>query len=120
MTTTHRCAGEAVRPAPITGAEAGARGLGGWINSGGKYYAAKWREHLKVAADLRATGNGPADPWLMRDGWIMVGCDGEVIALPTHISQPQLDTLSDILNTAHGTYRDVLRSSLRTLLQMAP
>jgi hypothetical protein len=93
--------------------------LGGWIAPDGRFYPAPWLHHLRVAAELRATGAGPADPWLMRDGWVMVRATGEVIALPGRAAQAQLDTLGDMLCAApHGSYRSLLRESLRTLLEM--
>ena len=108
------------RPRPVSGAEAGRKRLGGWIGNDGRFYAAPWLHHLRIAAELRATGDGPGDPWDMRDGWVMVRCHGEVIALPDRVSQAQLDTLADMLLAAPDTpYRSELMASLRLLLEMA-
>ncbi|TMC11711.1 MAG: hypothetical protein E6J41_05165 [Chloroflexi bacterium] len=108
------------RPASLSGTEAGRRRTGGWIAPAGTFYSAQYLHHLRVAAELRATGDGPGDPWDMRDGWVMVRCHGEVIALPDRVSQAQLDTLADMLLAAPDTpYRSELMASLRLLLEMA-
>jgi hypothetical protein len=75
--------------------------------------------HLRIAARLRATGDGPVDPWTMRDGWVMVRATGEVIALPDYLSQPQWNTLGDMLIAApDGQYRSRLLDSIHTIQQL--
>src|SRR5215472_8629274 len=97
------------RPASMLPAEAGTTRRGGWIAPCGEFYpCARW-EHVQVAAELRASGSGPVDPWDMRDGWCMVKADGELLALPHRLSQPQLDALGDILL---GAPESPYRSSL--------
>jgi hypothetical protein len=75
--------------------------------------------HLRTAAELRATGDGPVDPWTMRDRWVMVRATGDVIALPDYLSQPQWDTLGDMLIAApEGPYKSRLVDSIRTIQQL--
>lgn len=52
----------------------------------------------------------------MRDGWVMVKAHGEALVLPGRATQPQLDSLADMLVAApDGTYRSGLLASLRQL-----
>jgi hypothetical protein len=111
------------RPRPTPAAEAGAGQLAGWIALDGRFYPAPQYHHIRVAHELRATGDGPADPWDMRDGWVMVKAHGEVLVLPRRVTQPQLDTLADMLIAApDGPYRSWLLASLRRVreLEMCP
>jgi hypothetical protein len=108
-----------VRPRSIPAAEAGRSGLGGWVAPGGQFYPAPQYQHIRVGHELRQTGDGPKEPWDMRDGWVMVRACGEALALPDRISQPQLDTLADALISAPvGLYRSALLASLRRLLEL--
>jgi len=94
--------------------------MGGWISPCGRFYPAPFLHHIRVAAELRAAGDGPADPWLMRDGWTMVRNTGEALALPFMVTQPQWDVLGDVLEAApRGTYRTALGVSLRLLRELA-
>jgi len=87
----------------------------GWIGPDGRFYPAPQFHHIRVAAELRATGGGPRDPWNMRDGWVMVRAHGEVLALPSP-TQAQMDTLGDMLRAApESLYRSNLLASLREL-----
>jgi hypothetical protein len=111
------------RPRSIPATEAGGAGTGGWIAPGGHFYPAAQYQHISVGHDLRQTGDGPTEPWDMRDGWVMVRADGEALALPDRVTQPQLDMLADVLLAAPvGSYRSALLSSLRRLreLDMCP
>jgi hypothetical protein len=93
--------------------------MGGWIAPGGRFYPAPQFHHIRVAYELRATGDGPADPWNMRDGWCMVRASGEALVLPRRVTQPQLDTLADMLIAApDGSYRSWLLSSLRRVREL--
>src|SRR5690348_12730400 len=65
------------RPEPVPGDEAGARCLGGWIAPNGAFYPAGYNEHIGVAEKLRATGDGPKDPWDVADPWLMVKNHGQ-------------------------------------------
>lgn len=106
------------RPLPIPAAEAGARGLGGWIAPGGKFYYAARNQHIRVAELLRNGGGGPTEPWQMRDGWVMVRSTGEVVSLPG-LSQSQWDALGDMLVAAPGGgYRSWLLQSMRQLREL--
>lgn len=107
------------RPAALSGSDAGRQRLGGWIGPDGRFYAAPQYHHIRVGHELRASGGGPGDPWDMRDCWVMVRCDGEVVALPDRVSQAQLDTLADALLAApDGAYRSNLLASLRQLREL--
>lgn len=111
--------GSRARPRPLSGHEAGAGCHGGWIAPSGEFYAAPYLHHIRVGAELRATGGGPGDPWTMRDGWAMLRAHGEVVALPGHLSQAQLDTLGDMLLAAPaGRWRSELLASLRQLREV--
>src|SRR5262249_36614050 len=69
--------------------------------------------------ELRRTGDGPTEPWDMRDGWVMVRADGEALALPDRVTQGQLDMLADVLLAAPvGSYRSALLASLRRLQEL--
>jgi hypothetical protein len=93
--------------------------MGGWISPDGRFYAAPWLHHIRVGAELRATGAGPTDPWDMRDGWVMVRAHGEVLVLPHLLTQPQLDALGDVLIAARESpYRSALLASLRRLREL--
>jgi hypothetical protein len=106
------------RPKPISPAAAGAQQLGGWLDRSGRFYPAPYNEHIRIAARLRKTGDGPAEPWLMRD-WCMVKSHGEVLVLPGQLSQRQLDSLGDILCAApEGLYQRNIQASLRQIQQM--
>jgi len=108
-----------VRPRSISGAEAGRACAGGWIAPDGQFFPAPQYQHIRVGGELRDTGAGPTEPWDMRDGWIMVRADGEALALPHRITQPQLDTLADALLAApDGQYRSALLTSLRRLQEL--
>lgn len=108
-----------VRPPWIPAAEAGRAGLGGWIAPGGQFYPAPQYQHIAVGHELRQTGEGPTEPWDMRDGWVMVRSSGEALALPDRVTQPQLDTLADALIAAPvGSYRSALLASLRRLQEL--
>jgi len=108
-----------IRPRSIPPAEAGAAGTGGWIAPGGEFYAAAQYQHIRVGHELRQTGDGPTEPWDMRDGWVMVRADGEALALPDRVTQPQLDMLADVLLAAPvGLYRSALLASLRRLREL--
>jgi hypothetical protein len=112
-----------IRPRSIAAAEAGGASTGGWIAPGGKFYPAEQYQHIRVGQGLRQTGDGPTEPWDMRDGWVMVRADGEALALPDRVTQPQLDMLADVLLAAPiGSYRSALLASLRRLreLDMCP
>jgi hypothetical protein len=92
--------------------------MGGWIAPDGRFYRAPHRHHLRVAAELRATGGGPSDPWNIRDGWIMIRAHGELVCRPD-LAQVQWDTLGDILQGApDGDYRSNLLASLRMLHEL--
>jgi len=107
------------RPRAVSPGEAGAQRMGGWIAPGGRFYPAAHYEHIGVAAALRANGGGPCEPWGMRDGWVLVKTHGEVLALPGRMTQPQLDTLGDMLEAApEGRHRSALLASLRQLRDM--
>ena len=109
----------ATRPRSIPAAEAGAARTGGWIAPGGQFYPAAQYHHIRVGHELRQMGAGPTEPWDMRDGWVMVRSDGEALALPDRVTQPQLDTLADMLQGAPvGSYRSVLLASLRRLQEL--
>jgi hypothetical protein len=108
-----------VRPRSIPGAEAGRSGFGGWLAPDGRFFPAPQYQHIRVASELRQTGAGPTEPWDMRDGWVMVRADGETLALPHRVTQPQLDTLADALIAAPvGLYRSALLASLRRLQEL--
>jgi hypothetical protein len=108
----------AARPTAMPGPEAGAQRLGGWISPDGRFYACPESGHIRLARRLRETGGGPADPWLMRDGWVMVKAHGEVVSLPS-MTQPQWDTLGDMLVAAPPTgWRSQLLDSLRELREL--
>ena len=112
-----------IRPLSIQAADAARAGTGGWIAPGGRFYAAAQYQHIRVGRELRRTGDGPTEPWDMRDGWVMVRADGEALALPDRVTQPQLDMLADVLLAAPvGSYRSALLASLRRLqeLDMCP
>jgi hypothetical protein len=110
---------DVIRPRSIPAAEAGAAGLSGWIAPGGQFYAAPQYRHIRVGHELRQTGDGPTEPWDMRDGWVMVRADGEALALPDRVTQPQLDMLADVLLAAPvGPYRSALLVSLRRLQEL--
>jgi hypothetical protein len=105
----------AARPRSISAAAAGADRRPGWIAPDGRFYAAERWTHVRMAAQLRATGDGPADPWTMADGWVLVRAHGEAVCLPG-ITQAQWDTLGDLLIAAPpGVYRRHLLESLRQL-----
>ena len=107
------------RPPSLSGVIAGARCTGGWIAPNGKFYAAPRLYHLRIGAALRATGAGPTDPWDMNDGWVMVRAHGEVIARPDKLTQPQWDTLGDMLIAApESGFRSYLLASLRTMREV--
>lgn len=107
------------RPRPISGHDAGRGRVGGWIAPDGRFYPAPWLHHLRVSAALRATGDGPTEPWDMRDGWAMVRADGEVVVLPYQLTQPQLDTLGDMMMAAPASpYRSHIVASLRQLREV--
>lgn len=112
--------GSPARPRPLSGHEAGAQCFGGWLDASGRFYHAPYLHHVRVAAVLRATGDGPADPWDMaRTSWAMVKAHGEVLALPGRLTQPQLDTLADMLLAAPaGRWRSDLLASLRQLREV--
>jgi hypothetical protein len=100
-------------------AAAGAARLSGWIAPDGRFYSAPYLHHIRVAYELRATGEGPTDPWDMRDGWVMVRANGEALVLPNKLTQPQLDTLADMLIAApESPYRSALLASLRRLREL--
>ena len=108
-----------VRPRPIPAAEAGQAGIGGWIAPDGEFYPAEKYQHIRVGVELRRTGGGPTEPWDMRDGWVMVRWCGEALALPDRVTQPQVDTLADMLIAAPaGPYRSELLTSLRRLQEL--
>ena len=108
-----------VRPSSIPAAEAGQAGIGGWIAPAGEFYPASKYQHIRVGHELRRTGGGPTEPWDMRDGWVMVRWSGEALALPDRVTQPQLDTLADMLIAAPvGPYRSELLTSLRRLQEL--
>jgi hypothetical protein len=108
-----------VRPRAIPAAEAGQAGIGGWIAPAGAFYPASKYQHIRIALELRRAGGGPTEPWDMRDGWVMVRSTGEALALPDRVSQPQLDTLADMLIAAPvGPYRSELLTSLRRLQEL--
>jgi hypothetical protein len=108
-----------IRPRSIPAAEAGGAGIGGWIAPGGQFYPAPQYQHIRVGQELRWTGDGPTEPWDMRDGWVMVRADGEALALPDRVTQPQLDMLADVLLAAPvGSYRSTLLVSLRRLQEL--
>jgi hypothetical protein len=99
--------------------EAGRTGVGGWIAPDGRFFPAPQYQHIRVGCELRQTGGGPTEPWDMRDGWVMVRSDGEALALPHRVTQPQLDTLADALIAAPaGPYRSALLASLRRLQEL--
>lgn len=108
----------AARPEAIRGADAGVARRSGWIAPDGKFYpAARWT-HVRMAERLRATGDGPADPWTMADGWVLVRAHGEAVCLP-RITQAQWDTLGDMVVSAPaGAYRSHLLKSMRELREM--
>jgi hypothetical protein len=104
---------------PVAAPIAGAARTGGWISPCGRFYPAPYLHHIRVAAELRAAGYGPAEPWLMRDGWTMVRSTGEALALPCLLTQAQLDALGDVLTAAPpGAYRTALMGSLRLLREL--
>ena len=108
-----------VRPRSIPAAEAGQAGIGGWIAPTGEFYPASKYQHIRVGLQLRRTGGGPTEPWDMRDGWVMVRWCGEALALPDRVTQPQIDTLADMLIAAPvGPYRSELLTSLRRLQEL--
>lgn len=108
-----------LRPTPVLPTLAGRRQQGGWLDVRGRFYPAAYLQHIETAALLRATGDGPSDPWIMRDGWVMVKSYGEVIALPGRLTQPQIDSLGDMLcNAPDDLYRKNLLTSLRNLQRM--
>jgi hypothetical protein len=109
---------DVIRPRSIPAVEAGRAGIGGWIAPGGQFYPAPQYRHIRVGHELKQTGEGPTEPWDMRDGWVMVRADGEALALPDRVTQPQLDMLADVLLAAPvGSYRSALLVSLRRLLE---
>ena len=106
-------------PRSIPAAEAGHAGIGGWIAPDGRFYPASKYQLIRIALELRRAGGGPTEPWTMRDGWVMVRSTGEALALPDRVSQPQLDTLADMLIAAPvGPYRSELLTSLRRLQEL--
>src|SRR5262245_60442259 len=109
-------------PWPISASEAGVDRRAGWLSPEGPFYpCARWK-HISMAARLREAGAGPADPWRMTDGWIMVRENGEVVALPGRVTQAQLDTLMDMLVAAplDSGYRAWMLDSLRQLAELEP
>lgn len=108
----------APRPASLAGQEAGRQRLGGWISPNGEFYPADHYEHLRVAQQLRATGDGPKDPWDVNDPWLMVKSHGEVL-FSVYLTQAQVDTVGDMLLAApNSTYRSLLLGSLRSLQEL--
>src|SRR5437588_11039001 len=104
-----------MRSRSMSGIQAGSEQRGGWIAPDGKFYPAAWMQHIHVADQLRATGQGPTEPWDMRDGWVMVRTHGEVVCL-YGLTQPQWDTLGDLLQAAPpGVYRASVLASVRQL-----
>jgi len=93
--------------------------MGGWVSPGGEFFPAPHYHHLRVAAELRATGAGPGDPWRMTDGWCMVRANGEALVLSRKVTQSMLNTLADMLIAApDGSYRSALLASLRLLREL--
>jgi hypothetical protein len=107
-----------VRPRSVTSQEAGAGCFGGWIAPNGTFHPTGYSEHLRVAEGLRATGDGPKDPWDVADPWLMVRSSGEVV-FSIYLTQAQLDTVGDMLRAAPDTpYRSQLLKSLRRLHEL--
>lgn len=103
----------------MPGEAAGRNRMGGWIAPDGTFYPAQRFHHLRIGAELRGTGDGPSDPWDMRDGWLMVRAHGEVLVLPDRLTQAQLDTLGDMLTAApDGGFRSYILEALRTLREV--
>jgi hypothetical protein len=103
----------------LPGEQAGREQAAGWIAPDGRFYPVPHWGHITVAAQLRAAGHGPEDPWDMRDGWVMVRAHGEAVALPDRVTQAQLDCLGDmLLGAPDGPYRSHLLASLRSLLAL--
>src|SRR5689334_6914607 len=97
-----------LRPNSIHPSEAGRQRMGGWVGPDGRFYHARHWHHDRVGAVLRATGDGPADQWDINNprGWFKVMNNGEIVARPDLITQPQLDTLADMLQaSSEGTFR---------------
>lgn len=98
------------------GSTAGTERMGGWLDSAGRLYPADAYEHLQVAAILRATGDGPKEPWDVADSWVCVKTSGQFLCSVRHVTQAQLDTLGDMIHAApDSTYRTRLLDSLREL-----
>jgi hypothetical protein len=92
--------------------------LGGWIAPNGAYYAAGYNEHIGVAEQLRATGDGPKDPWDVADPWLLVKSHGEVL-FSVYLTQAQVDAVGDVLMAApDSAYRSELLASLRGLHEL--
>ncbi len=107
------------RPVPLPPTVAGQRQLGGWMDQRGRFYPAAFGAHIRIAFLLRETGEGPTEPWDMRDGWCLVKANGDVWVLPNRVAQPQLDSLGDMLIAAPGgLYRSHLLLSLRRLREL--
>jgi hypothetical protein len=92
--------------------------LGGWIAPRGTFYPAGYNEHIRVAKRLRATGDGPKDPWDVVDPWLLVKSHGEVL-FSVYLTQAQIDTVGDMLMAAPDSgYRSRLLASLRSLHEL--
>jgi len=92
--------------------------LGGWIAPNGAFYSAGYNEHIGVAERLRATGDGPKDPWDVADPWLLVKNHGQVL-FSVYLTQAQVDTVGDMLIAAPASgYRSRLLASLRDLQEL--
>jgi len=112
--------GLSIRPEPVSAVEVAHGRFGGWLDAQGRFYAAAYQQHIRVAERLRNTGAGPEEPWrLEQSSWILIKDYGEVFALPGRITQRQYDFLGDVLiHAPNGPYRSYFLDSLRTLQNM--